>query len=233
MRRYCVNLSDEAAAVWFAHQAKTGLKRDPALEALLLEFGGKEPVEPEEPTRYDVEVSISGDLIWVRSGLKTLLSTIKSDAANAFQVAVNAVPSGGSLGIGEGTYELPALYPVALNADGSNIFYCCIQILDKSMHIHGAGQGKTVLKLAAWQQKQLPGGAPSPLLADASVPPIPSLSKVLSSLKDAPIPGRRPLCNQNPPLRRDKNGLHPHHLGRNGHEHLEQSFGLNDIEFIF
>ncbi len=40
MRRYCVNLSDEAAAVWFAHQVKTGLKRDPALDALLLEFGG-------------------------------------------------------------------------------------------------------------------------------------------------------------------------------------------------
>lgn len=133
MRRYCVNLSDEAAKVWFAHQAKTGLKRDPAIDALLLEFGG--------------------------------------------------------------LYELPALYPVALNADWSNIFYCCIPILDKSMHIHGAGQGKTVLKLAAWQQKQLPGGAPSPLLADASVPPIPSLSKVLSSLKDAPVPGRRPLCN--------------------------------------
>jgi hypothetical protein len=155
MKRYCVNISDEAAAVWFAHQAKTGLKRDPALEALLLEFGGlkpPEPVEPEYPTDYDVEVSQKGDLILVRSGLNTLLSTVKSDAANAFQVAVNAVPSGGSLGIGEGTYELPALYPVALDADGGNIFYCCIPILDRSMHIHGAGVGKTIIKLAAWQR---------------------------------------------------------------------------------
>lgn len=154
-RRYCVNLSEEAAAVWFAHQAKTGLKRDPALDALLLEFGGlkpPEPVEPEEPTRYDVEISQAGDLILVRSGIKTLLSTVKSDAANAFQVAVNAVPPGGSLGIGEGLYELPALYPVALDADGSNIFYSCIPILDRSMHIHGAGTGKTVLKLAPWQR---------------------------------------------------------------------------------
>ena len=156
MRRYCVNLSDEAAAVWGAYQAShPGLKRDQALDALLLEFGGHkppEPVEPEEPTRYDVEVSQKGDLILVRAGLKTLLSTPKSDAANAFQVAVNAVPPGGSLGIGEGTFEIPALYPVALDADGGNIFYCCIPILDKGMHIHGAGVGKTVLKLAPWQR---------------------------------------------------------------------------------
>ena len=155
MRRYCVNLSDEAVKVWQEYQTKTGLKRDPALDALLLEFGGlkpPEPVEPEEPTRRDVEVSQKGDLILVRAGLKTLLSTPKSDAANAFQVAVAAVPSGGSLGIGEGLYELPAPYPVALDADGGNIFYCCIPILDKSMHIFGAGAGKTVLKLAAWQR---------------------------------------------------------------------------------
>jgi hypothetical protein len=150
-----VNLSDEAVKVWQEYQTKTGLKRDPALDALLLEFGGlkpPEPVEPEEPTRRDVEVSQKGDLILVRAGLKTLLSTPKSDAANAFQVAVAAVPSGGSLGIGEGLYELPAPYPVALDADGGNIFYCCIPILDKSMHIFGAGAGKTVLKLAAWQR---------------------------------------------------------------------------------
>ena len=156
MRRYCVNLSDEAAAVWGAYQAShPGLKRDPALDALLLEFGGlkpPEPVEPEEPTKYNVEVGQMGDNILVRSGTKTLLSTTKTDAANAFQVAVNAVPPGGSLGIGEGTYELPALYPVALDADGSNIFYCCIPILDKSMHIHGAGPGKTIIKLAPWQR---------------------------------------------------------------------------------
>ena len=155
MIRRCVNLSNGAAKVWDDYQAKTGLKRDPALDALLLEYGGlkpPEPPEPEYPTDYDVEISSSGDLILIRSGLKTLLSTIKSDAANAFQVAVNAVPPGGSLGIGEGTFDLPALYPVALDADGGNIFYSCIPILDKSMHIHGAGPGKTVLKLAAWQR---------------------------------------------------------------------------------
>ncbi len=156
MIRRCVNLSNEAVKVWDEYQAThPGLKRDPALDTLLLEFAGQkppEPPEPEEPTRYDVEVSQKGDLILVRSGLKTLLSTIKSDVANAFQVAVAAVPPDGSLGIGEGTYELPALYPVALDADGSNIFYSCIPIMDRSMQIHGAGTGKTVLKLAAWQR---------------------------------------------------------------------------------
>lgn len=154
MRRYCVNLSDEAAAVWGAYQAShPGLKRDPALDALLLEFAGQkppEPPEPEYPTDYDVEVSQKGNNVLVRSGIKTLLST--ANAASAFKVAVAAVPPGGSMGIGEGTYELEAPYPVALDADGSNIFYCCIQILDKSMHIHGAGVGKTVLKLAPWQR---------------------------------------------------------------------------------
>lgn len=155
MKRYCINISEEAAAVWFAHQAKNGLKRDPALDALLLEFGGlkpPEPVEPVEPTRYDVEISLAGDYIQVRKGTTLLLSTVKGDAANAFQVAVNAVPPGGSLGIGEGLYELEAPYPVALDADGSNIFYSCIPILDRSMQIHGAGAGKTVIKLAAWQR---------------------------------------------------------------------------------
>lgn len=146
MRRYCVNLSDEAAAVWGAYQAShPGLKRDPALDALLLEFGGlkpPEPVEPEEPTKYNVEVGQIGDNILVRSGTKTLLSTTKTDAANAFQKAVEAVPPGGSLGIGEGLYELPALYPFALDADGSNIFHCCIPILDKSMHISDEGEHK-------------------------------------------------------------------------------------------
>ena len=155
MIRRCVNLSNGAAKVWDDYQAKTGLKRDPALDALLLEYGGlkpPEPVEPEEPTRYDVEISQAGDLILVWSGIKTLLSTPKSDAANAFQVAVSAVPQNGTLGIGEGLYELPALYPFGLDADGGNIFYSCIPILDKSMHIHGAGVGKTILKLAPWQR---------------------------------------------------------------------------------
>lgn len=152
MRRYCVNLSDEAAAVWGEYQALHGLKRDPALDALLREFGGKEPEGPEEPTKYDVEISQAGSSILVRKGTALLLSTPKSDAANAFHVAVEAVPPDGSLGIGEGTYELEALYPFGLDADGSNIFHCCIPILDKSMHIHRAGPGKTVLKLAAWQR---------------------------------------------------------------------------------
>lgn len=148
-----MNLSNGAAKVWDDYQAShPGLKRDPALDALLLEFGGKEPEQPEEPTKYDVEVSLAGNLIQVRAGVRTLISSPKSDAANAFRVAVEAVPPDGSLGIGPGTYELEAPYAVGLDADGSNIFYSCIPILDKCMHIHGAGPGKTVLKLSPWQR---------------------------------------------------------------------------------
>lgn len=153
IRRLSVNLSEEAIAVWQKYQREKSIKdANVALDTLLLEFGGKTPEEPEESTKYDVEVSLAGNLIQVRAGTKTLTSSPKSAAANAFRVAVDAVPPGGSMGIGEGTYELEAPYPVALDADGSNIFYCCIPILDKDMHIHGAGVGKTILKLAPWQR---------------------------------------------------------------------------------
>lgn len=153
IRRLSVSLSEEAIAVWQKYQREKSIKdANVALDTLLLEFGGFAPEEeePEYPTDYDVEVSQRGGLILVRAGTKTLLST--GNAATAFQVAVAAVPPGGSLGIGEGTYELEAPYSFGLDADGSNIFYCCIPILDKSMHIHGAGAGKTILKLAPWQR---------------------------------------------------------------------------------
>jgi len=149
--RISANLSQEALAIVAAYQAENSIKdRGTALDRFILEHGGATPPEEPEPTKWDVEVSRSGGSILVRSGIETLLAT--GNAANAFKVAVSAVPPGGSLGIGEGTYELEALYPVALDADGSNIFYCCIPILDKSMRIFGAGAGKTILKLAPWQR---------------------------------------------------------------------------------
>ena len=86
----------------------------------------------------------------MRSGTKQLASG--RDAAALFKVAVDAVPSGGSLGIGEGTYELAAPYAFALDANRGNIFYSSVQVLDKSMHVHWAGVGKTILKLAPWQR---------------------------------------------------------------------------------
>ncbi len=86
----------------------------------------------------------------MRSGTKQLASG--RDAAALFKTAIDAVPSGGSLGIGEGTYELAAPYSFALDAGGGNIFYCCIPILDKDMHAYGDGVGKTILKLAPWQR---------------------------------------------------------------------------------
>lgn len=151
--RISANLSKEALDIIAAYQAKNKIKdRGTALDLFILEHGGATPPEEPEPTKYDVEISQAGGLIQVRKGTALLLSTPKSDAANAFRVAVGAVPSGGTLGVGEGTYELPAPYSFALDADGSNVFYCCIPILDKRMHIHGAGVGKTIFKLAPWQR---------------------------------------------------------------------------------
>ena len=151
--RISANLSAEALAIVAAYQAKNKIKdRGTALDLFILEHGGATPPEEPEPTKRDVEIAQAGGLIQVRKGTALLLSTTKTDATNAFHVAVEAVPPDGSLGIGEGTYELEAPYSFALNADGSNVFYCCIPILDKNMHIFGAGTGKTVLKLAAWQR---------------------------------------------------------------------------------
>lgn len=151
--RISANLSAEALAIVAAYQAKNRINdRGSAIDRLILEFGGAHPQPEPEPTKYDVEISQAGGYIHVRKGTALLLSAPKSDSANAFHVAVEAVPPDGSLGIGEGTYELPALYPFGLDADSGNIFYSCIPILDKSMHIFGAGVGKTVLKLAPWQR---------------------------------------------------------------------------------
>lgn len=90
----------------------------------------------------------------MRSGTKQLASG--RDAAALFKTAIDAVPSGGSLGIGEGTYELAAPYSFALDAGGGNIFYCCIPILDKDMHAYGDGVGKTILKLSPLAEKLIP-----------------------------------------------------------------------------
>jgi hypothetical protein len=151
--RISANLSAEALAIVATYQAKNKIKdRGTAIDLLILEFGGAHPPPEPEPTKYDVEISQAGGYVLVRKGTALLLSAPKSDAANAFHVAVEAVPPDGSLGIGEGTYELEALYPFGLDADGSNIFYSCIPIIDKQMHIHGAGVGKTTIKLAPWQR---------------------------------------------------------------------------------
>ncbi len=105
------------------------------------------------PTKYSVEISQCSQVIVVRAGLKELARTpVNSDAYSVFKVAIDAVPNGGSLGIGAGTYELSAPYAFPLNPDGSNIFYTCMPIVDKTMHIYGAGTEKTILRLAKWQR---------------------------------------------------------------------------------
>lgn len=156
MKRRTLTISDAADAVLVNYQKAKGIRYiSDAADALLLEFGRVDPgPEPEpEPTKYDVEISQAGDSILVRSGIRELArSKVKGDVAILFKTAIDAVKPGGSLGIGPGTYELSAPHSFGLNADGSNIFCSSIQILDKSMHIHGAGAGKTVLRLMPWQR---------------------------------------------------------------------------------
>ena len=157
MKRLMVTLSNEAVKIWQAYQVEKGIKsRDDALDQLIREFGGSSPEptpEPEpvpETTKYNIEISQAGQDIIVRSGTKQLASG--RDAAALFKVAVDAVPSGGTLGIGEGTFDLSAPYSFALDANGGNIFYCGVIIPGKDMHVHGAGVGKIILKLAPWQR---------------------------------------------------------------------------------
>jgi len=64
------------------------------------------------------------------------------------------VPNGGSLNIGKGRYVFSAPYAFGLDPDGSNIFYCSIPIIDKGIHISGAGVGQTILQLAPGQRRE-------------------------------------------------------------------------------
>jgi hypothetical protein len=114
-----------------------------------------EPIpEPTPATKYDVEVSQDGKNIIARAGTKQLAAIpIKADAAALFKTAVDNVPEGGTLWIGEGIYDLSAPYSFGLDPDGSNIFYSSIQILDrKKFHILGAGEDLVTLRLMPWQR---------------------------------------------------------------------------------
>lgn len=79
---------------------------------------------------------------------------IKGNARALFEVAIDAVPNGGSLNIGKGRYVFSAPYAFPLDPDGSNLFYCSIPIIDKGMHITGAGVGQTILQLAPGQRRE-------------------------------------------------------------------------------
>lgn len=116
-----------------------------------------EPIPEPEPapaTKYNVEITQDGKNIIARAGTKQLAAIpLKADAAALFKTVVEAVPDGGTLWIGEGTYDLSAPYSFGLNPDGSNIFYSSIQILDrKKFHILGAGEDLVTLRLMPWQR---------------------------------------------------------------------------------
>lgn len=109
----------------------------------------------EEEVMANVEIYQSGSLTIAKAGGKQIAACqIKGNARALFKAAIDAVPNGGSLNIGKGRYVFSAPYALPLNPDGSNIFYCGIPIIDKGMHISGAGAGQTILQLAPGQRRE-------------------------------------------------------------------------------
>lgn len=109
----------------------------------------------EEEVMANVEIYQSGSLTIAKAGGKQIAACqIKGNARALFKAAIDTVPNGGSLNIGKGRYVFSAPYALPLNPDGSNIFYCGIPIIDKGMHISGAGAGQTILQLAPGQRRE-------------------------------------------------------------------------------
>ena len=103
----------------------------------------------------NVEIYQSGQYTIAKAGGKQIAACqIKGNARALFKAAIDAVPNGGSLNIGKGRYVFSAPYALPLNPDGSNLFYCSIPIIDKGIHISGAGVGQTILQLAPGQRRE-------------------------------------------------------------------------------
>jgi len=114
-----------------------------------------EPVTETEPAyTYDVYIHQQDQSIIAETvdGRQIAALPVTSDAAGLFKAAVDAVPDGGSLHIGEGHYLVSAPYSFALNPDGSNIFYSALLVLDKDMHISGDGVDETIIQLLPGQR---------------------------------------------------------------------------------
>lgn len=102
---------------------------------------------------YDVSIYTENDYIIAKTSSRQLGKvSVGSDAVDLFKKAIDAVPDGGSLYIDSGKYLLSAKHKFALNPDGSNIFYTCFPVLDKNMHIYGAGEDKTILQMMPGQR---------------------------------------------------------------------------------
>ena len=90
----------------------------------------------------NVDIFQKGSITIAQAGWRQIAACqIKGNARALFKAAIDAVPNGGSLNIGKGRYVFSAPYAFGLDPDGSNIFYCSIPIIDKGMHITGAGPG--------------------------------------------------------------------------------------------
>ena len=84
----------------------------------------------------NVEIFQKGSLTIAQAGGRQIAACkIQGNARALFEVAISAVPNGGSLNIGKGRYVFSAPYALPLNPDGSNLFYCGIPIIDKGMHL--------------------------------------------------------------------------------------------------
>ena len=127
------------------------LELEPEIE---LEPEPKAEPETEPAYTYDVYIRQQNQSIIAETvdGRQIAALPVTSDAAGLFKAAVDAVPDGGSLRIGEGHYNLSAPYPFALNPDGSNIFYSALLVLDKDMHISGDGVDETIIQLLPGQR---------------------------------------------------------------------------------
>ena len=164
-----IPLSDSSRKILAIYKKSRSIKStNDVVEAFVQEFGkdislppmpDPSPVPTPTPTptpvpttKHDVDIYHINGKVVADSGNKRLATILaNNDASALFKLAVDSVPNGGSLGIGEGRYMMSAPYEFALDPNGKNIFYSSIQIFDKSAHIYGAGIGKTILELMPWQ----------------------------------------------------------------------------------
>ena len=159
--RFVVTVDEETYKALVKYQVDNKLTRDNALKAIIKKYlmqSGDDvtpiPAPEPSPNTYDVDVKIVGGNVRVMAGNRVLaMVPAGSDMSWAFKTAIDAVPANGTLGIGPGTFEMSAPYEFALNADGGNVFWSALPIIDKSFQIYGAGVGKTVLKLLPNQRK--------------------------------------------------------------------------------
>lgn len=103
---------------------------------------------------YDVYIYQKDDFIIAKTSDDIELAKvgIGSDSVELFKTAIDSVPNDGSLHVGKGHYVVSAPYEFPLNPDGSNIFYVCLPILDKSMYVSGDGPDETIIQMAPGQR---------------------------------------------------------------------------------